>query len=327
MRSYLRDVFSDQYLREQERLISDNIDHFITLIGEKGSSIDGVDIVMWFNLATFDIIGSLAFGSEHFWVSIIVKSLRLGALADTFKRFPWLGYFAKKAFSGLLKQLIKDTRRGNDGISDVQLAAHASDFVIAGSETTATALACITYHLLKFPEIELRLQTEIREAFKFYEEINGTSTTSLPYLNAVILEGMRVYPPLPFPLPRVVPQGGDVVDGHFIPEGTIVSTNPFAASMSSQNFLNPWKFDPERWLGENGDDTLGASQPFSLGTRSCLGKSLAWLELRTILAKLYFRYDLKLLDPQLDWHSQSEMHTLWQKPEMRVSIVSRADKS
>ncbi|RII22602.1 benzoate 4-monooxygenase cytochrome P450 [Alternaria sp. MG1] len=120
MRSYLRDVFSDQYLREQESLISDNIDHFITRIGEKGSSIDGVDIVMWFNLATFDIIGSLAFGesfggissgSEHFWVSIIVKSLRLGALADTFKRFPWLGYFAQKAFSGLLKQLIKDTRK------------------------------------------------------------------------------------------------------------------------------------------------------------------------------------------------------------------------
>ncbi|KAF7671803.1 hypothetical protein GT037_010026 [Alternaria burnsii] len=366
MRSYLRDVFSDQYLREQESLISDNIDHFITRIGEKGSSIDGVDIVMWFNLATFDIIGSLAFGesfggissgSEHFWVSIIVKSLRLGALADTFKRFPWLGYFAQKAFSGLLKQLIKDTRkheqyamdlirrrieqsstrkdfltkmlqgRDNDGISDVQLAAHASDFVIAGSETTATALACITYHLLKFPEIGLRLQTEVREAFNFYQEINGTSTTSLLYLNAVILEGMRVYPPLPFPLPRVVPQGGDVVDGHFIPEGTIVSTNPFAASMSSQNFLNPWKFDPERWLTKDGEDTLGASQPFSLGTRSCLGRSLAWLELRTILAKLYFKYDLKLLDPQLDWHAQSEMHTLWQKPEMRVAIRSRADKS
>ncbi|KAH8635732.1 hypothetical protein IG631_11133 [Alternaria alternata] len=154
---------------------------------------------------------------------------------------------------------------------------------------------------------------------------------------------MRIYPPLPFPLPRVVPQGGDIVDGHFIPEGvselvivgaaiflgilanykvpqTIVSTNPFAASMSSQNFLNPWKFDPERWLRKDGKDTLGASQPFSLGTRSCLGK-------RTILAKLYFKYDLKLLDPQLDWHAQSEMHTLWQKPEMRVAIVSRADKS
>ncbi|CAN9394665.1 unnamed protein product [Alternaria alternata] len=101
MRSYLRDVFSDQYLREQESLISDIIDQFITLIGEKGSSIDGIDIVMWFNLATFDIIGSLAFGESFGGISS----------ADTFKRFPWLGYFAQTAFSGLLKQLINDTRK------------------------------------------------------------------------------------------------------------------------------------------------------------------------------------------------------------------------
>lgn len=69
MRSYLRDVFSNQYLREQEELISDSIDHFITRIGEKGSSIDGMDIVMWFNLATFDIIGSLAFGESFGGIS------------------------------------------------------------------------------------------------------------------------------------------------------------------------------------------------------------------------------------------------------------------
>lgn len=56
-------------------------------------------------------LNTLILGSEHFWVSIIVKSLRLGAMADTFKRFPWVGYLAQKVFSGLLKQLIKDTRK------------------------------------------------------------------------------------------------------------------------------------------------------------------------------------------------------------------------
>lgn len=69
MKSYLRDAFSDQYLREQEQLISDNIDQFITRIGEKGFSHDGIDIVMWFNLATFDIIGSLAFGESFGGIS------------------------------------------------------------------------------------------------------------------------------------------------------------------------------------------------------------------------------------------------------------------
>jgi cytochrome P450 len=63
------------------------------------------------------------------------------------------------------------------------------------------------------------LQQEIRSAFKTYSEIDGTSTIPLKYLSAVALEAMRIYPPLPFALPRVVPAGGDTVDGHFLPEG------------------------------------------------------------------------------------------------------------
>lgn len=90
---------------------------------------------------------------------------------------------------------------------------------IAGSETTATALSCASYYLLKNPRVLRLLQQEIRSAFKTYSEIDGTSTVPLKYLNAVALEAMRIYPPLPFALPRVVPAGGDTVDGHFLPEG------------------------------------------------------------------------------------------------------------
>lgn len=64
MRRYLRDAFSDRSLREQEHLISQTIDDFVDCIGVKGSASTGIDIVMWFNLATFDIIGSLAFGQS-----------------------------------------------------------------------------------------------------------------------------------------------------------------------------------------------------------------------------------------------------------------------
>lgn len=64
MRKYLRDAFSDRSLREQEHLVSDSVDQFIEMIGERGKEPSGLDIVMWFNLATFDIIGSLAFGQS-----------------------------------------------------------------------------------------------------------------------------------------------------------------------------------------------------------------------------------------------------------------------
>jgi cytochrome P450 len=110
-------------------------------------------------------------------------------------------------------------QRDPEKVSDLQLAAHASDFVIAGSETTATALACVLYHLLRDADVMAELQQEIRTRFTSYDEIRASSTLPLKFLKAVILEGLRVYAPLPFALPRVVPAGGDTVDGVFLPEG------------------------------------------------------------------------------------------------------------
>lgn len=118
-------------------------------------------------------------------------------------------------------------KRDPKEVSDLQLAAHASDFVLGGSETTATTLSCIIYYLVKNPEIKLRLQAEIRTRYQHYSEINSSTAQHLPYLKAVILEGLRIFPPVPFALPRVVPEGGDSVDGCFIPEG--VSLSPLMA--------------------------------------------------------------------------------------------------
>ncbi|KAL3417257.1 benzoate 4-monooxygenase cytochrome P450 [Phlyctema vagabunda] len=366
MRRYLSSAFSIHAFKEQEHLVAEVVDRFIDKIGERGMDSDGIDLTMWFNLATFDIIGSLAFGQsfgglnsgrEHFWVSIVVKALGMGALADCFSRFPSLEIVIRNSFPRLLTKIIEDTRRHeaytldlvkrriahitdrkdfltkilevreSEHITDVQIAAHSSDFVIAGSETTATALSCITYYLQKCPEVLGRLQTEIDNAFDTYERIDHSTTATLPYLNAIILEGMRIYPPLPFALPRVVPPGGDTVDNYYIPEGTIVSTNPFAASMSASNFEDAWAFKPERWLAGNNKDDLEASQPFSVGVRACLGRNLGWLELRTFLAKIHFRYDLKLVDPLLDWHGDSRMYTLWKKPKMKVVVSERLASS
>lgn len=106
---------------------------------------------------------------------------------------------------------------------------------IAGSETTATALSCITYYLQKNQEILKKLRQELQRNFNSCQEIDNASTSGLPYLNAIILEGMRIYPPLPFPLPRVVPEGGDTVNGHFIPAGVSIHlTHPSLASKTRE---------------------------------------------------------------------------------------------
>lgn len=90
---------------------------------------------------------------------------------------------------------------------------------IAGSETTATCLATIIYYVLHAPDIEVRMQKEIRSSFATYDAINANTAGRLSYVHAVCLEALRIYTPLPLGLPRIVPAGGDTINGEYIPEG------------------------------------------------------------------------------------------------------------
>lgn len=118
MRKYLSSAFSDRSLKEQEYLVTKNVDLFIDQIGAKGK--DGLDLCVWFSLATFDIIGDLAFGksfdgvatgTEHFWQSILMKGLQMGSVVDCLTRFPWIALVFTKLFSGFLDKFIPETKR------------------------------------------------------------------------------------------------------------------------------------------------------------------------------------------------------------------------
>ena len=76
-------------------------------------------------------------------------------------------------------------------------------------------------------------------------------------------------------------------------------------------------------MGHNKGDMSESSQPWSLGPRGCIGRNLAWLELRTILTKLIWVYDLDLVNKSLDWHAESRMHTMWKKPTLMIRAKNR----
>lgn len=88
---------------------------------------------------------------------------------------------------------------------------------IAGGETVSTCLAGTTYYLLRNPDCLAKLQREIVDRFTSWEEINGTAARQLPYLQAVINEGLRMYPPGPQGFPRLSP--GMKVGDYWVPEG------------------------------------------------------------------------------------------------------------
>lgn len=88
---------------------------------------------------------------------------------------------------------------------------------IAGGETTSTFFASVTAFLLQSADAYGKLKDEIRGSFKSYEDINATKAMRLPYLQAVISEGLRIHPPGSHGFPRLSP--GAVVDGCWVPKG------------------------------------------------------------------------------------------------------------
>lgn len=100
-----------------------------------------------------------------------------------------------------------------------KLQSNSSILIIGGSETTATLLSGVTYFLLTNPEAMAKLTAEVRGAFKSEDEIDFVSVSTLPYLLACLDEALRMYPPVPTGLPRVVPKGGAKISGNYVPEG------------------------------------------------------------------------------------------------------------
>jgi hypothetical protein len=110
------------------------------------------------------------------------------------------------------------------GLHEWHMAAYLDAMIIAGSETTATVMSALTYHLCRSPAIYDKLKQEVRSRYKSSNEITSLSAT-FPYLTAAIHEILRLFPPIPFGMPRIVPPGGDTVDEMFIPGGVSCSSD------------------------------------------------------------------------------------------------------
>jgi hypothetical protein len=131
------------------------------------------------------------------------------------------GDLARRDFSSYLLEK-KDKLKLNDW----NLAAYAQLMVVAGSETTATTLSAMTYYLCRNPLAYQKLKDEVRGTFRSADDITSVKAT-LPYLNAVINESLRIYPPVPIGVARIAPKGGAMVAGVFVPGGVgLIAVHP-----------------------------------------------------------------------------------------------------
>jgi aspirochlorine biosynthesis cytochrome P450 monooxygenase len=121
---------------------------------------------------------------------------------------------------------------------------------------------------------------------------------------------------------RITSPQGNVIAGRFVPGGTSISVSHWSCYHSADNFREPDKFIPERWLGDERyrDDKKRALQPFSLGPRNCLGMNLAYAEMRIILARLLWNFDLELSEESNSWADGIKVFMIYQRPSLMVKL-------
>lgn len=177
--------------------------------------------------------------------------------------------------------------------------------IVAGSDTTSIVMSAMVFYLVRNPDIQRKLAREISRTFSSYDQIvGGPQLHSCRYLKAFIQEACRMAPPVGAEPARSVLPGGSIVEDQYFPEGTKLSTSCYCLSYNPDVYPDPFAFKPERWLLADAENPHGATPKslalaesgfcaFSAGSRGCVGKNLAWLEMMIIIAKMVYRFELK----------------------------------
>ncbi|KAL9090556.1 MAG: hypothetical protein Q9159_001900 [Coniocarpon cinnabarinum] len=176
----------------------------------------------------------------------------------------------------------------------------AGELTVSGADTSSTGLTGTFFYLSAYPECRQALASEIRATFKSYSNIRtGPQLAGCQYLRACVDEAMRMSPPISGTLWREVCGQGISVNGDSIVAGTDVGVNPYAFHHNEQIFPDSYQFKPERWIvsadnpKEAVEDMRRAFNPFSIGTRSCAGRSMAYMELLNTLARTIWQCDFR----------------------------------
>ncbi|TKX18450.1 cytochrome P450 monooxygenase-like protein 51 [Elsinoe australis] len=192
------------------------------------------------------------------------------------------------------------------GFNDEELINQMMTFLVAGHETTSTAMLWAIYLLCQKPEVQTRLRAEIHANIasprtKAGRTISSQTIDNLPYLSAVLNEVLRVWAPVSLTM-RVTAKDTSVL-GQPIPKGTTVILCPWATNNSYASWgPDAQTFNPERWLKEGQANKSGAESNFSFltflhGPRSCIGEKFARAEFACLLAAWIGRFECEFETP------------------------------
>ncbi|KAI8848266.1 cytochrome P450 [Chytridium lagenaria] len=247
------------------------------------------DIYEELSKVTLDIIGKAGF-NYTFGAIKDNKSPLFDAFQSLLSSVTFVDGLLESLFPGFRNLPIARNKKNSDAenaLTDEEVASQVLTFLAAGHETTSVALSW-TLHLLSLnPDIQAKLRAEVSSVLEDASDLpTWENFSTMPYLEAVAKESMRLIPPVP--ITTRIAAVDDVIDGHFIPKGTSIIICP-AVNHRLEEFWgsDADDFKPERWLTQDeGLRPFGAFMPFLLGPRNCIGSKFAMTELKTILATI-----------------------------------------
>jgi cytochrome P450 len=162
--------------------------------------------------------------------------------------------------------------------------------ILAGSDTTASAIRATILHIITSPHVLNTLLAEISAA-KISSPITDAEARKLPYLQVVIKEGLRIFPPVTGLMFKDVPSGGDTLAGYFVPENTKIGYCAFGLFLDKKLWGEDARmFRPERWLRGSQEEIrrkeANLELVFGYGRWQCLGKSVAQVELNKVFVEV-----------------------------------------
>nr|XP_042905422.1 cytochrome P450 2J2-like [Parasteatoda tepidariorum] len=206
---------------------------------------------------------------------------------------------------GYLK-LMKSSEEKNieSNFSVNSLIANSQAMILAGSETIRTSLLWLFLDLASFPDIQKNCRDEIQGGLGKDGKFRWSDAKKPPYTYATTMEGQRWKTVAPLglsPLGLFRAREDTKIGGYHIPKGAIVISNAWALHNDPEYWPEPEKFEPERFLLEDG--TLNKKSesyiPFSLGRRNCPGESIAMMEIFRYLVSILQKYEILPLEDHL----------------------------
>jgi cytochrome P450 len=308
-------LFSTKALKENENAIWDCVDRMIERLVSDSKTKKPVNVLNLTRSLAVDAVSTHLFRENYDGVSEQGPTLSVSAFVDAFVAvgrffylpnivFVWVEWAATKWVADcetddsmtlvdkFVSTLVANTTPKSStypgrllavNISDSEVKAQCKDLIFAGTDSTGMNLATIMRSLTIYPDKYVRLRNEVQENVARGSEAQDVQ--ALPYLNAVVREALRISMANPTRLPHVVPAGGWTFKDFHFPARSIVGCSGFELHFNPAIFPEPTKFVPERWL-EPTEEMSKYWFAFGAGSRACIARNLATLELQFATERL-----------------------------------------